>query len=1164
MAAGLEQKTASKSPLKHDIFVEQQLDRVRGRIRALDAGHSFLLLVIVTLGYATIMGLVDRSLKLSMPVRLGLFSLYAVSAGYFLIGTIRSLWRQVNAFYAAKVLEDTLPNAKNSVVNWLDLREEKLPPVILTAVGTRAARELKRADPEKAVPAHRTWVLTGLASLLLIFMLTMFVVSPHQFLSVLGRAFAPFRDFAMATRANITLVEPQGGDVTVPPSRSITFRVRIEGRFPALNLPGSPRLQFRYNQEDAFAEQPLDQDLDGTWYTIMPADQVINGGLWYKIAAGDAETREYLIKVVPIPQIRTFAVAYHYRPYLRKSEQVIEYPKSVFPGLHGPRGTEVELSVRANCAVEKAWLNVEFDGKSSKAIELPAEISGTDADTLRFPKFVLDRSGSFKILFTSRERLDNVDRSPFRIEVFADKAPVVELTQPGQDVQLPANGILRLAGFAQDDFGIKKIDLRMQLVDQETRFDLAAKPYRPGKSFRLDNGGYPDFLAYQDFVALGKLNNAQGTPVHLAKDMVIEYWLEAVDNCDYPDKNGNVGKSRVYKVLILDPEKNEQKIKQDQQQAQNDTNQHQSKQDKEIAQRNQADKQNEANNKQSPEDKVRDESIKKRVEEAAKKLKDAQQKEQEQNAAQPDPNNPAQQPNNKNEKGKDDKQKKNQNQSNGQGKGAQQSQEAKSGKNNNHNPSQAKSDPPKSGTAGKNQQPNQGKNDEKQKVDQKNKSQENQSKEGKNEASSQAKKNDQSKANGNGKEGSQNNQEKSGQAKDRDGQGGRQKQNAGEARNGGNSTKEKTGQAKNGNEKSGQASGAEKKNQGKEPPVATAKQSKDGPKQSAEKTKQGPTDSSANAKNQPGTEKSKNEKGTDAGTNNKTAQTKKKDDPGAAKNNPQGKDDGSKSGKTSGADEKKLHREPTAEEIARLIENIRKGNTKVQEQAKKELDRIAQEAKDPNLRQAAEEALRKAGKNMAKTNETKEGTGQTTSQKGSKEGSGTASNDPGKSNASTSPGEDGTSSGNSKSKDGKALAHSNRERPGGTLSGQSNMGDDPKAQAPKAEFAKRSGNLSLEDLQSLIRKVDPSILKRAGMSDKEWQQFLKDAQVYENMIRREKNRPLGPDRLKGSSGALPSVRPGQVGSNVESREDPLQADQAQPPPEFREAYRAFTSGQKKK
>src|SRR5690349_8820374 len=125
MATDLEQRP--KSGAKYESFVDQQLARVRGRVRALDAGRAFLLFLVVTLAYALTMAVLDRVFELQPMVRLVSFIVYAV-VGVFLLGwTVLCLVRRINPYYAAIQLENTLPDAKNSVVNWLDLRDEKLP-----------------------------------------------------------------------------------------------------------------------------------------------------------------------------------------------------------------------------------------------------------------------------------------------------------------------------------------------------------------------------------------------------------------------------------------------------------------------------------------------------------------------------------------------------------------------------------------------------------------------------------------------------------------------------------------------------------------------------------------------------------------------------------------------------------------------------------------------------------------------------------------------------------------------------------------------------------------------------------------------------------------------------------------------------------------------------
>src|SRR5262245_64711088 len=112
MATGLEQKPApataapaTNAPAKHESFVEQELAKVRGRIRTLDAGGFFLLFLIATLGYALILVLVDRAWDLPTGVRIGTFLVYLGTAGYFLFRVGQCFWRRVNPYYAARQLE---------------------------------------------------------------------------------------------------------------------------------------------------------------------------------------------------------------------------------------------------------------------------------------------------------------------------------------------------------------------------------------------------------------------------------------------------------------------------------------------------------------------------------------------------------------------------------------------------------------------------------------------------------------------------------------------------------------------------------------------------------------------------------------------------------------------------------------------------------------------------------------------------------------------------------------------------------------------------------------------------------------------------------------------------------------------------------------------------
>ena len=321
---------------------------------------------------------------------------------------------------------------------------------------------------------------------------------------------------------------------------------------------------------------------DGTWTATLLAYQVQNG-FWYKLAAGDTETPEYQVKVQSLPQATRFEATYHYRPYRKLADDKVVFPneQAVIPRIRDFRGTDVSLVVNTNRELRQARVELDFNGVKT---DLQAEILPDDPKALRV-RMVLDKRGTFRILFSSKEGEENTDRSPYLIDVLDDITPHVILTKPGKDVTLPANGSLQLAGSAQDDIGIKSLTLGLKVLEGDAKPALQPKVYREGKSFQFDNGTYPDFIEYQDFLLLDKIKTAQGDPFPLKAGMILEYWLEARDNSDYPRKDGNLGVSPTFKVTIEKP-KDEKKQQDDRKKTEEQQQKHEKDQDKKNAQEN--------------------------------------------------------------------------------------------------------------------------------------------------------------------------------------------------------------------------------------------------------------------------------------------------------------------------------------------------------------------------------------------------------------------------------------------------------------------------------------------------------------------------------------------------------------------------------------------------
>src|SRR6478609_5177042 len=141
---------------RNESFVDAEIARASRRIRAHDVGVATLGLVLGTFVYALVMVLLDRAFDLPIAFRQIALLGYLTLAGLFAAVVLsRPMRRQVNPYYAARQVERAVPAAKNSVVNYLDLRDEPLPQTIKSALGARAASDLTKVNFDEVLQDRR-------------------------------------------------------------------------------------------------------------------------------------------------------------------------------------------------------------------------------------------------------------------------------------------------------------------------------------------------------------------------------------------------------------------------------------------------------------------------------------------------------------------------------------------------------------------------------------------------------------------------------------------------------------------------------------------------------------------------------------------------------------------------------------------------------------------------------------------------------------------------------------------------------------------------------------------------------------------------------------------------------------------------------------------------
>jgi hypothetical protein len=553
MATDLGQTKSSSS--RHEVFVEEQLRRVRNRIRLYDTATALLGFLFLTLTWVLGIVLWDRLLGMAPGTRLLAWGLYAAVAALYLgITVVRPFLRPINPYFAARQVEQVLPDAKNSVINWLDLRQTKLPPAVHHSLGYRAARDLTDLDVDRTLSPRQTallGVLTVVAGV------------------ALGVSLSMFRP------TSIDLLEPidrDSGDhnITVPMHQSISFKVRVGGRVPNPDNPDRAlKLLLRYHDDEPYQERPLERgDSDRDWQTRLPP-AMVHSDFFYKVTGGYAETPEYQVRVQPPPLLTgQYDVAYQY-PYVG-SKPEMEVGRT-HANLKAVQGTRVTLVAHTNRPVKQGNL------EGAPGQHLPESLPRPDPQALTF-SFVLERDaasdapafvsgpsrvllereatfGKYRIRFEAADGQGNLDPVPYTAEVTTDQPPKVVLEKPTA-TRVPANGVLPLKGRATDDHGLTRMTLRRVVSDGKSTRLLPPVPYREGK-LQLEDGSHLRDVEYRDGLDLGKPGDGgEGQPLRLGSD--VEFWLEAADDYTYPGPH--VAASEHYHVQIEATEADRAKV----------------------------------------------------------------------------------------------------------------------------------------------------------------------------------------------------------------------------------------------------------------------------------------------------------------------------------------------------------------------------------------------------------------------------------------------------------------------------------------------------------------------------------------------------------------------------------------------------------------------------
>ena len=462
-------------------YVDQQLEKTRRQVKSTDLIAATLLMVVMVIGFLLLAAIVDAWVFTLTPLMRWSALLLLVTGCVSMMAF--SIWplltKKINPDYAAKMLEDSKPGFRNSVLNyvWFRKKPEGIRSAVFDAVARQAAVDLNSVPADSSVDRSKVirlgfWLVGVTAAFIVYFML-----SPKNPFQTLNRVMFPSADLAKPAVVTISDVTP--GNASVFFGDQVQITAKVFG-------PHSPdEVQLIYSTNDGRQSgQVMVMQPDPTTPRQYKLDLTKNmGGLResieYEIVARDGQSGKFEIKVAPRPAITIESIHIQPPKYTKLK------PQTLLQGaIDGVEGSQVTLSATANLEIENA--TIEFlkqqptapnEDQKFSLVRAPMDmkvdsknarlIFQLTLDTNRVKPFATHYRLNFRSINGKKPETLNV----YPIRIIPDLAPELEVRSPKEaESKVPVNGRLAVVATANDlDYEISFIQINISRRGNEIR-----------------------------------------------------------------------------------------------------------------------------------------------------------------------------------------------------------------------------------------------------------------------------------------------------------------------------------------------------------------------------------------------------------------------------------------------------------------------------------------------------------------------------------------------------------------------------------------------------------------------------------------------------------------------------------------------------------------------
>ncbi|HYF35412.1 MAG TPA: hypothetical protein VD994_09000, partial [Prosthecobacter sp.] len=422
------------------------LESFQQRRRRLLWYRAGLSLVAVALAGLLVVALLDRARFMPEMIRPWVTLLVYVSAFWAAWRVSLKFLRQGrDEISVARLIETAVPSLREQMLSAVELAHGHVneSAEFRAELQDRVGQEVEKLNLNQVLPSRavRPWLLALLAIVGLAIGLS-FSGTLHL-PGFLARAALPFGNLARPSSVKIRILEPSPASTLAPFASEVEVVAEISG------LHGGATHIETQTSGGKVQSRELRHAGGARYESLLAVGQ---SDLRYRLIGGDTVTAWQTLSARARPRVTEFVKVIVPPSYAGLPEKTVADEHGDIEALDG---STVKIALKTNQPISKAELRLDADQPNPPA---PTPIQPGADGSLKVEFSVTPERASWQVVLTAAETgFTNIESSPWQISAIPDLPPVVQITEPMEQLELLADESIRLAGIASDDVGLASV-----------------------------------------------------------------------------------------------------------------------------------------------------------------------------------------------------------------------------------------------------------------------------------------------------------------------------------------------------------------------------------------------------------------------------------------------------------------------------------------------------------------------------------------------------------------------------------------------------------------------------------------------------------------------------------------------------------------------------------